>query len=228
MFRIMTLSPPKYLLIAFSLSLYACGGSSSSDNSATTNSVDDNNTQNEESQQNQTTNETGDTNELICSEIIPGADMSEDYICAHNAVRATADPVPSPELENVNWDDNLADIARAYAEGCEYAHNPDRSNNYPGYVGENLFIITPNPASAETVVNAWGSEDQYYDYNNNSCQSGEMCGHYTQIVWRESTTIGCGTAVCYDIEVNGNLWSEAHLVVCNYSPGGNYVGERPY
>ena len=43
-------------------------------------------------------------------------------------------------------------------------------------------------------------------------------GHYTQMVWRETTRLGCGQAIC-----NGTL-----IVACNYSPAGNVLGRKPY
>jgi hypothetical protein len=72
------------------------------------------------------------------------------------------------------------------------------------------------------VVDAWGNEKKDYDYANNSCQSGAVCGHYTQVVWRSTKLVGCGVASCSA----GN--SKAQVWVCQYSPPGNYVGERPY
>ncbi len=45
-----------------------------------------------------------------------------------------------------------------------------------------------------------------------------QCGHYTQIVWRGTTTLGCAVARSSFREV----W------VCEYSPAGNIVGQRPY
>jgi len=45
--------------------------------------------------------------------------------------------------------------------------------------------------SPEKVVDSWGSEKADYDYANNSCTPGKMCGHYTQMVWRATTTVGC-------------------------------------
>ncbi|MEM6522020.1 MAG: CAP domain-containing protein, partial [Cyanobacteria bacterium P01_C01_bin.70] len=44
------------------------------------------------------------------------------------------------------------------------------------------------------VVAAWVAEKADYDYASNSCASGKVCGHYTQIVWRETTAVGCGVA----------------------------------
>jgi pathogenesis-related protein 1 len=45
-----------------------------------------------------------------------------------------------------------------------------------------------------------------------------VCGHYTQIVWRDTTSVGCAAQSC----PQGEIW------VCDYSPPGNYVGQHPY
>jgi KaiC/GvpD/RAD55 family RecA-like ATPase len=66
------------------------------------------------------------------------------------------------------------------------------------------------------VVSSWSAEGNNYNSEENSCSS--VCGHYTQIVWRDSKEVGCGSAR------NGNrqVW------VCEYNPPGNFVGQRPY
>jgi hypothetical protein len=74
--------------------------------------------------------------------------------------------------------------------------------------------------SPEQVVDAWGSEKLDYDYANNSCTPGKMCGHYTQMVWRTTTTVGCAMAVCED--------NQTQVWVCQYQPAGNIVGSKPY
>jgi hypothetical protein len=43
--------------------------------------------------------------------------------------------------------------------------------------------------------------------------------HYTQLVWRTTTEIGCGMAT----GSNGN-----DFLVCRYSPAGNQFGQTPY
>jgi len=47
-----------------------------------------------------------------------------------------------------------------------------------------------------------------------------MCGHYTQVVWRSTTTVGCAMAVCKD--------SQEQIWVCQYQKPGNWVGQKPY
>jgi len=58
-----------------------------------------------------------------------------------------------------------------------------------------------------------GSEISAYDFNSNA-PSGDT-GHFTQVIWASTKTVGCGLAQC-----NGN-----DLLVCNYSPAGNYDGQ---
>ena len=69
------------------------------------------------------------------------------------------------------------------------------------------------------VVDSWGGEKGFYDHTSNRCRAGKVCGHYTQVVWRDSTEVGCGMAVCANAS---QVW------VCNYRPPGNYVGQKPY
>jgi pathogenesis-related protein 1 len=69
-------------------------------------------------------------------------------------------------------------------------------------------------------VGSWVSEKQYYDHDTNSCADGQVCGHYTQVVWRDSTSIGCARVVC---DNNAGVF-----ITCNYNPPGNVVGQSPY
>jgi len=42
------------------------------------------------------------------------------------------------------------------------------------------------------VLNAWAAESRDYDYISNRCSG--VCGHYTQIVWRDTKEVGCAMA----------------------------------
>ncbi len=140
---------------------------------------------------------------------------------AHNAVRE-AHGVPPLE-----WDPVLAGIAQAWADSCvdvEYPpglidHNPNRSDGYPTYVGENVFGSGSVPTGQE-VVDLWASEEANYDYDTNSCADNAMCGHYTQVVWAETTHVGCALGHCPGLAYE-------YVVVCDYGPGGN-DGRQPY
>ncbi|GJN24434.1 hypothetical protein PR202_gb12172 [Eleusine coracana subsp. coracana] len=85
--------------------------------------------------------------------------------------------------------------------------------------GENLFGGTGSSWSARDAVKSWVDEKQYYNYGSNSCAEGKECGHYTQVVWRNTKTIGCARNICN----NGGIF-----IICSYNPPGNFIGERPY
>ncbi|OQX24148.1 MAG: hypothetical protein BWK80_22360 [Desulfobacteraceae bacterium IS3] len=113
----------------------------------------------------------------------------------------------------VTWSSEVAAYAQEWADnmqtqGCGLEHR--RSGMY----GENL--AGGYGMSAQEVVDMWAGEKAYYNYESNSCNG--VCGHYTQVVWRSTTQIGCGMASCGGKEV----W------VCNYNPAGNYIGMKPY
>ena len=71
---------------------------------------------------------------------------------------------------------------------------------------------------------SWASEASNYDYASNACSG--TCGHYTQIVWRGSTELGCGIASCSKNSPFSGF-SDWTFVVCNYDPPGN-SGGKPY
>jgi pathogenesis-related protein 1 len=138
----------------------------------------------------------------------------------HNQVRAEVGVGP------MTWDPDLAAIAQAWAETCTdnqapaglIDHNPNRSDDYPGYVGENVYGSGGN-ATPGDAVGLWASEKANYDYDSNTCSG--ICGHYTQIVWADSVKLGCGIHDCPGL-------SFGSTIVCNYAPGGNVGGQRPY
>lgn len=126
----------------------------------------------------------------------------------------------------MQWDTQLEKIAQEWASSCRssngflLSHNPNRSTKYSGYVGENIFGAS-NQANGEVAVQVWFDEISYYNYQSNTCASGRNCGHYTQVVWANSNKLGCARAYCSNLLLK-------HVIVCNYAPGGNIAGQRPY
>ncbi|XP_010245650.1 PREDICTED: basic form of pathogenesis-related protein 1-like [Nelumbo nucifera] len=135
-------------------------------------------------------------------------DSPEDYLHAHNIVRSEVGVGP------LTWDSKVAAYAHNYASqrigDCKLEHSD-------GPYGENI-AGGGDPFPGVDAVKMWASEKQYYDYASNSCIGGE-CGHYTQVVWRNSVRLGCAKVHCN----NGGIF-----IICNYDPPGNYIGERPY
>lgn len=151
------------------------------------------------------------------------AEEQAEVVTAHNKWRTE---VAAPAIV---WSTTLAETAQAYADklkdtqACKLVHS-----QAPG-LGENLYWASAlkysnGTSKVQTVaptkaIDAWGSEKQNYTYNSNACATGKVCGHYTQVVWKNTTEVGCGKAVCGD---NSQVW------VCNYTPAGNVVGQKPY
>ena len=147
-------------------------------------------------------------------------------IAAHNQLRTEVGVT-----KKLIYSKTLAVSAQAWAEhlkqinACQMRHSaPD------GKYGENLFWASAvswtsgrkdlQKVSSKKVVEDWGSEKADYDYASNMCADGKMCGHYTQIVWRSTTKVGCGAAECKDTQEQ--VWA------CQYQPAGNWVGKKPY
>jgi len=152
-----------------------------------------------------------------------------DSVAAHNKVRR------AHGLNPLRWSNSLAAYAQEWADhlantnNCQMRHRPQNAGRFQQKHGENLWWASPRRWSdgmtevqnitVARVVKDWADEKPFYNYNTNSCKAGEQCGHYTQIVWRETTEVGCAYQQCSD---KSQLW------VCNYNPPGNYIGERPY
>ncbi|HEV3198977.1 MAG TPA: CAP domain-containing protein [Bryobacteraceae bacterium] len=134
--------------------------------------------------------------------------LAVDMLAAHNAFRKQLG------LRLLMWSDSLAAAAQSWANTLLKRHE-FRHQSLPSY-GENLFEIRGSAAKPDDVVHDWASESLDYDYRLNHCHS--ECGHYTQIVWRSTVSVGCAVARGGGREV----W------VCEYSPPGNVVGQRPY
>lgn len=137
---------------------------------------------------------------------------------AHNQVRANVSPAASPDLPPLAWSSDLAKVAQAWADGCKFQHSS-------GSYGENIYASTAK-STPINVVASWASEAKSYDYAGNACSG--TCGHYTQVVWRDSLRLGCGVADCTTGSPFGGGTGSWQLWVCNYDPPGNYTGKRPY
>ena len=156
-----------------------------------------------------------------------GNALDDQFLAGHNAARARTDlkPVPNPALEPFTLSTHAKSVATTYAAKCIYAHDPELSTLTPP-LGENIFASTGSP-TVQGIVNSWMSEDVDYTYATNSCRLGEQCGHYTQIVWRSTTSVGCAIQECHSGSpfVSSSHW---YLAVCDYAPPGNLVGSKPY
>lgn len=138
----------------------------------------------------------------------PGLDATATgLLAAHNRVRAAhcAPPLvwsPALAAEATAWADALA------ANACAFEHS---SSPY----GENLAGGTASALGPDEVVAMWSREVSDYDFRRP--RFGMTTGHFTQVVWKGTTQLGCGVATCS----GQSRW------VCNYDPPGNVAGDFP-
>ncbi|XP_038675842.1 peptidase inhibitor 16-like isoform X2 [Scyliorhinus canicula] len=142
----------------------------------------------------------------------------EDVVHAHNNYRSEVPDATS--MLRMNWDNDLAEMAAEYAQKCVWGHNKER-----GPTGENLYVVT-SPLDLKEAVKKWYSEFTDYTYETMDCTPQKMCGHYTQVIWANSNKVGCSSHSCD--EVKGLEYKNMSLLVCNYLPPGNVVGQHPY
>ncbi|MCU0439463.1 MAG: CAP domain-containing protein [Raineya sp.] len=121
-------------------------------------------------------------------------------------------------LPPFKWSNKLAITAQKWAnnlksKGCQMNHSTTK-------YGENLYWSMGKKRKPEESVDAWASEKQYFNFETLECnEDWSKCGHYTQMIWENTKTVGCAVAYCKD---GSEVW------VCNYEPAGNVVGQKPY
>ncbi|KAF7791926.1 hypothetical protein EIP86_002952 [Pleurotus ostreatoroseus] len=131
----------------------------------------------------------------------------QQYLTAHNTVRA------QHGASALTWSDELASKAQQWANGCKFQH----SGGSLGPFGENLAAGTGSSYDIAAAVKSWTDEVSEYDPNN------PVPSHFTQVVWKASTQVGCAEAQCSGIFAAS--FGLAKYFVCEYSPQGNVIGE---
>ncbi len=134
-------------------------------------------------------------------------------------------PQPAQPLADFQDNTTLQNSAAQHIQSCTFQHV---SNQY----GQNLFAGTGTSWTIEHAVNSWANEARHYDYQSGSCTAGEQCGHYTQIVWANTSAVGCVLQACAEMtDQSGNLLfggRSGMMIFCHYNPPGNVVLQKPY
>ena len=146
----------------------------------------------------------------------------DGLLALQNGERCAVSP-PAASMPALVWDALLAQVAQTYANNCVFAHNADRTAQYAaiggsGYVGENIAMGTTGFYTLVDLAQLWADEKTSWTYGPVTSQNASAVGHYTQMIWADTLAVGCGAASC-----TGNTF-----LVCDYAPGGNYLGDAPY
>jgi pathogenesis-related protein 1 len=145
----------------------------------------------------------------------------------HNCARKTVTPAANPAIPILTWNSTVATAAQTWANGCVYAHGGI------GSYGQNIYAASGFVPTLSDAGTDWASEQPYYNYAANSCSTANppntagTCGHYTQVVWKTTTQLGCGQMFCTTNSPFPPPFTNWYLIVCDYNPAGN-AGGRPY
>ena len=146
-------------------------------------------------------------------------DKSE-VVDAHNHFRRLEG---ASDMELMTWDDTLESMVVLWAARCKFEHGHVKEGPTPdGWVGQNIFAKDNKGIYLTSAIQVFYNEKRYYHYDSVSCDPGKVCGHYTQVVWATSLKVACAYHTC---KKNGHY---CVFLVCNYHPGGNYRGRKPY
>ncbi|KAG8738056.1 hypothetical protein FRC12_016930 [Ceratobasidium sp. 428] len=131
--------------------------------------------------------------------------MANAYLDAHNSFRA------QHGARALVWSPALATKAQNWANACVFKH---------GSVGENLAAGTGNYGAVD-AVKGWTDEIKDYDPRN------PKPSHFTQVVWKSSTQLGCAVKQCPPGSIFPAKFGVAYYHVCEYAPPGNVIGQFP-
>lgn len=161
--------------------------------------------------------------------------FDEDVLTGHNVVRQRVG------IPTMQFDEDLKAMADHRLEelvsgGCYIQHS---ATSYRWgaagfqYVGENVYKVINMVPTGVDLADAWYAEIYDYTYGvvgepcvRQKCadRSSPPCsiGHFTQMMWRASTHLGCAKREC------PNEQEKTSIGVCYYGEGGNIVGRIPF
>uniref|UniRef100_A0A293N5X7 Venom allergen 5 n=1 Tax=Ornithodoros erraticus TaxID=265619 RepID=A0A293N5X7_ORNER len=135
---------------------------------------------------------------------------------------------PATNMYQLEWDNELADVAQAHADQCKFKHDNsgERFTTTFSAVGQNLATTgTTDPSATEdwsTVIQGWFDEYKLVSASVIRRFSSGRHGHFTQVVWAKTKYIGCGL-----LKYKKGAFV-SWLYTCNYGPAGNYLGDPVY
>ncbi|KAL6762992.1 CAP domain-containing protein, partial [Haematococcus lacustris] len=109
------------------------------------------------------------------------------------------------------WSNTLEQYAQLWGDNCYFEHSYGR-------YGETLGL-----GDIMRVIDQWYDELCVYSYANP--RWFPTTGHFTQLVWRSTTRVGCAIGYCPmgSRDAIGNWW-DGPVVVCSWDMMGNWMG----
>jgi uncharacterized protein YkwD len=129
-----------------------------------------------------------------------------ECLVQHNFHRSSSETLDKNPINPLVWDADLASDAQKWASFLASKNNGLVHSNF-GH-GENLFSDTQKSNDCKTAVDAWFNEYPLYGNQKIGYGNFDGYGHFTQLVWPNTTKLGCAFA-------DSSNW---RYVVCEYDP----------
>lgn len=147
------------------------------------------------------------------------SDYQQGILDSHNIHRRNA------SVSDLVWSDDMASIAAEIAASCVYAH--DTTTGGGGY-GQNIGAGSPPSGVPAMITNEMYNDEINwyplpYGVANPDMTNFEHWGHYSQIVWKSTTSVGCATQYCPNGLANTGSDVSPYFTVCNYDPPGLFL-----
>lgn len=129
--------------------------------------------------------------------------------------------------EALVWSDELAATAQKIADSCIYAHVTDMDGG--GY-GQNIAAgVKPDDIGkviSDLFYNAEvGLFEAEFGKSNPDMSNFHGWGHVTQMLWKNTTEVGCATSTKCSSLANTGSDVAPYFTVCNYKCPGNYADQ---
>lgn len=126
---------------------------------------------------------------------------------------------------DIRWNGTLAETAKKIAQSCVYAHDTKMDG---GNYGQNIGAGAPPTEIDKMITNSMYNDEMmfYPGYGSEpSMDDFHKWGHFSQIVWKETASVGCYTQHCPGGLANVGSNVTPYFTVCNYYPSGNYQNQ---
>jgi len=124
----------------------------------------------------------------------------QQYLVFHNLKRCWH------AVGDIQWDDTVAASAKAHAQKCTLAKDPLNV-----LYGENIAF--GEGLGQIKAQDDWYMQFLYFPYGQK--EGSDTTQEFSNIVWKETSKIGCGSAQC----------GSKSYYVCRYSAKGNIAGQ---
>ena len=151
---------------------------------------------------------------------VQGEDLVNIILTLHNQERAAVGVPP------LTWSDSLAAHAQPWADKVYETGDSSHSSGVAdfGNYGENMaWGGGPSFATPTWLAQTWANEKSNYVPGT---PASDSTGHYTQMVDKQSTEVGCG----FTSGPAGQYaeYGGTNVLVCQYTPPGNWNNQPPY